>query len=497
MPISSNARSTADKKSFKALLAALPADVKAGDIDIKYTKDGIRVTADDIALDLTRTEYDNWQAAGFPWLIDKGPAAPSFSAPTPAPAPSPEPKPFNPQPKPASRKKAAKPAPEPKPKKERKHVEPEQAAPVFEELAAQAIDISNEEHKGSINSNAARLRRGELMIRLAGVAKAAKMPMKTVLRDVNADAAAMAANSGVTYSEITEQEASTTRKVVERFGSSGEFRLVDAINPITGEPLVGDDGQPLRRDLTEVAVNKLYAAADYVDDTTEEAALDTILSFLLRNTEKVVKAAKRVAKRNDTSLHAVISDVNRVRSTSVSPLTGKEVEVEADESTLLNVLREMAGEPEKEDIASLRTSRSWYEGTWLRIKGMVDAVAGAFIPQVVNESTGQTSNVFVLERTLTQLFDPIEDENVHRLLGALVASGDLTEGQANEFINSFAFDAETGEWSRTVSGITAGDADDADLDDDDDDDDLLDGIDDIDVPDGDEEEDTSDADDDF
>jgi len=494
MPISSNARSAADKKSFKALLAALPKDAKSGEIDIKYTRDGIRVTVEGEARDLSRDEYEGWEGAGFPW--QNGPASPDFSKPEAA-----EPLPFNPQPKPSSKKKAAakEPAPEPKPKpqKTRKHVEPEQADSIFEELAAQAIDISNEEHKGSINSNAARLRRGELMLRLAGVSKAAKIPMKTVLRDVNADAAALAANSGVTYAEITEQEASTTRKVVERFGSSGTFRLVNAVNPVTGDPLVGDNGKPLVRDLTEVAVNKLYTAADYVDESTDEAALDQLLSFLLRHGEKVVKAAKRVAKRNDIGIYSVIKDVDALRVTSNSPLTGKEVKIEADEATILGALREMAGEPEKEDIATIRTSRAWYEGTWRRVKGMVDAVAGAFIPQVVNETTGQTSNVFVLERTLTQLFDPIEDDNVHRLLGALVASGDLTDAQADEFINNFAVDTETGEWARTTSSITAKDEEDADLEDDGDGEDVLDGIDDIDLPEGTEEDDDSEEDDDF
>lgn len=495
MPISSNARSKADKAALTALLDALPQPVREADINVRYLKDEVVFTLEDGNAALSRDEYQAWADMGYPWdhagpvLFDAAPPVPEPDV-TPEPTPEPE---FRPQPKPsAARKGKAKPPAPPAPSKGRARPV-EDADPAFDELAAQALDIDEEERRGSIEGNAARLKRGELMLRLSGLSKAAGRPLKAVLRGLNQSAAALAADHGVDYKEITESEASTTRKVVERFGSSGSFRMVNAVNPVTGNPLVADDGRPPQKDLTEVAVNKLYAAAEYVSPDMAEKDLDAILSFLHRHSEKVVKKAKSVAKANDVPFLSMVMDIDKLRVVSKSPITGDEIKVEADEQTALAALKEMAGEPQKEDVATLKMARGWYEGTWKRLKGLFDAACATYAPQLVNETTGSVSNVFVLESTLTQFFDPIEDEGVQRVLGALVSMGHLSEAQANAFVNEFAVDDETGEWSRTVSSIVAEAAGDAHaLDDEaaeDEDPFALEDLDDADLPDEEDEPD--------
>jgi hypothetical protein len=474
MPITYEAKSAADRRAGKSIVLGLAKEVGSDHVSVTFSKDDVTITTDQGDTRLTRTEFSAWQDARFPWD-----GAPVLSAPEAQEAPPEEPQAepaFRPQPKPASKRKAAaKPKPEPKPKATKpRRPTVDDPDDLVETLAAQALDIAAEEASGEHGRNVARFKRGELMIRLTGISQASKVPVKKLLGMLNQRTLTMASeNQMPAFKAITEQEASTTRKVAQAFGSSGEFPLLNAIDPTTGHPLLNDAGEPYMLPLTEVAMNKLYPLVEY----TSEASVDELLSFAHQNTEKVVKAAKRVAKSLEKPIMAVIADVNKMRVEIDSPLGLGKVMVPPSEADIVRELREMMGEAPEPDIASLKTSRAWYDGTWVPLKALVNAIAKAFVPEVVNESSGEVTNVFILERLITQLFHPSEDKGVQRVLAALVEAGDLTEGQANQFVDSFAFDGENDEWVRVKSSVAPEkDADELD-------DDLVDDLPDIDDPD--------------
>lgn len=451
MPITTDAKTPEDKALAKAMIMRLAGRLADEEVAVKFLKTKVKVEMPDSLADMSRAQFDRWAEAEFPWN-DSGPklVAPKEEADDN----------FRPQPKQAGAKKGKgrkappkrtstpdealdAPAPPPRKRAEPKATEP--SSDLLNDLIDEAFEIEEEARSGSVGRNAARFKRGELMIRLQGISQASKTPVKKLLTYLNEGTLARASENSIAGFEIiTEQEATTVRRVVSAFGSSGEFRHVAGVDPATGAPMTGDDGKPILLPLTEVAVNKLYPLAEYAD----EVEPDTLLSFAHATTEKVVKKTKNVAKRLERPIQDVISDVVKMRVKKMSPLGEAvgEIEAPADEATVLASLREVAGEAPEPDIATLKTSRAWYDGTWIPLKRLVDAIAQAFMPDRVNEATGQTSNVYILERILTAFYHPAEDAGVQRVLGALVAAEDITEEQANAFIDGFR-ETEDG-WER-------------------------------------------------
>lgn len=438
MPITTNAKSPSDKRAFKAIVTALNSTIGDDELNVVFEKGsvafGIEGSEPTVLPD---ADFHRWSTAGYPW--DGGPIMPAESAP------------IRPQPKPGAKRKpgAAKAAPVEKITERRKAPSVD---PLLDNLVTEAFEIDQEERSGDQGRNVARFRRGELMIRLDGIAKASKRTAKELLGAVNQGLVSLASRHNVLdLDPITEQEATTTRRVVEAFGSSGEFKHVYGINPVTGDPLVNDAGDRFELPVTSVALNKLYPLVEYA----KEGHADELLSFAHRHTEKVVKATKTVAKRTGAPFLKVARDVSALRVKKPNPLGADLGEVKAPpaEKEVLNALREMMGEAPEPDIATLKTSRAWYESTWLPIRALVDAIARRYMPDTLSAASNGVSNVFILERTLTQFYNPAEDEGVHRILGALVTAGDLSEANAHAFVDTHAFNPESGEWEATASGI--------------------------------------------
>jgi hypothetical protein len=462
MPITSNAKSAADRKAAKALITAIATAVGEQPVEVLFADEAITITVNGAATNMTRDRFEAWAKEGYRWNGD---------GPTTAPAIRPQPKPMRktktepPAPKAPPAPRPKKPMPTPTPKAtERKAADP---TDVLDAIVIEAFTIAQEERSGEHGRNVARFRRGELMLRLQGISEASKTPVKKLLAMVNERSIGLASQHSVPdFTPITEQEATTTRRVVQAFGSSGEFRYVNAVDPATGNPLVNDAGEPLPMPITEVAINKLYPLVEYADD----ANLDVLLSFAHRNTEKVVKTAKRVAKTMERPIMAVIEDVDAMRTVKPSPLGPEvgEIRVPPEEGEVLTHLKGLLGEAPESDIVSMKTSRAWYEGTWEPLRELFSSIARPFMPELVSQSNGQVSNVFILERIISQFYNPFENDGVQRVLGALVTAGDLTEENAHAFVNEFLFDAENTTWTRAVSGVIARlEEDDGLLDDDD------------------------------
>lgn len=335
-----------------------------------------------------------------------------------------------------------------KAKAETKAAPPPEPVSVIDSYAADILSLAMEERSSEQGKNATRFKRGALMVNLADEARAAKLPFKVILDDVNAHAMSLAENNGIIdFDPVSNQEATTTRRVVEKFGAYGEYPLVNAVNKLTGDPLVDDSGQPLVVDLQAVAVNKLYALA-----SIDEEHLADAVSFAFRHTEKVVRKAKSVARNTERPLHEVIDALNKARVTTSHPVSGAPIEVQPEDRDALMVLADMAGEPAESEVVSIKTTRALYEGFYVPLKKLFSGVLRAFNPApIAASSDGQVSNAFVLEQTIVQFFNIYEDEGVQRALTALVLSELITEKQADEFVNTFAFDPVTDEWARHLS----------------------------------------------
>lgn len=321
----------------------------------------------------------------------------------------------------------------------------------IQELAAEAIEIAMAETAGEQGRNKARFHRGALMLRLDATAKALGEKRAELLREMNAASLAMAERHAIlNYEPISDQEATMTKRVVERFGNSGEYPLVGAISRLTGQPVVNDAGEPLTVNITDVALNKLYALAD-----VDPMGIETAVSFAYRHTEQVVKKAKAAARTLNRPLLDVLTAVDAARVKAPHPVTGDTIDVQPEGKEAMAFIAALVGEPPAREVVSIKTSRSFYDGFFIPLKKLMTAVASHYKPELIAASAdGTVSNVFVLEMTLAQYFNVYEDEGVSAALGALVRGDILSEKQAQDFLNSFAFDPANDEW-RQIKDIGA------------------------------------------
>lgn len=404
MPVQSNATTEDELALVKAYNKSLSKAERKQDWSVQFDKRHVVVLADDAAIKLTRKQFSTWAEQGFPVMAAE-PLPPARTVATPA--------------------------------------APAATSNALDALATEAFGVAMEEREGDHGRNAARFRRGELMLRLEGIASANRSTIKNALVELNRRLVSMAGDHMVPdINPISDQEASTTKRVVEAFGSSGEFDLVDAVNPNTGDPLVNDAGEPPKVALTDVAMNKLYPLAEFAGEVDQ----DRLLSFAHRNTEKVVKKAKAVAKNASIPIKTIITKLNKAREEGQHVITGDPVKVQLKEKEAMAFLRNLAGEAPAPEVATIKTSRAWFDATWTPLKDLAAAVMKRYHPEMVNPASGEVSNVFVLERTLTQFFNVHEDKGVESVLGALVAADDITTAQAESFIEDFAFDTERGTW---------------------------------------------------
>lgn len=312
----------------------------------------------------------------------------------------------------------------------------------LEELSDRAFVVGLAERQGDLNKNSARFERGELMVSLSSIAKAERIPFKDVLARVNDRMAQRAAEDTLAdFQLITEQEATTTRRVVETFGSSAEFRQVGAINPNTGEPLVDDAGEPPLTDIRQVPMNKLYSVADQVDGTD----YDLLVSFAYRYDERVVKKAKSVAKNTGKTLASIIKRLDRLRQDGKHAATGEVIKVQVGTKAALEKLRDWSGEAPPPDVVSIKTDRAWHDSFWVPLKALFSALQRQFNPELMGEAT-EVSNVHVFERTIGQFFNVNAEDGVRGALASAIEAEDITEEQARQFVEHFHYNPGSGEW---------------------------------------------------
>lgn len=321
----------------------------------------------------------------------------------------------------------------------------------FHDLVRDSFEVLRQEHAGEIGRNVARLRKGQIMTvveRFKERAKAEELEglttTKEILGALNSGLIAFANSHGIVdrFNRITENEATITRMVFERFtgqdGINARFRLLDAVDEATGRPLLNDAGEPIEVPISEVAVNNLYPLAEYATDLNR----DKLASFAQRFSEKVVKGAKKLSKDRDIPILDVVEDINSLRRTVVSPVTEDEVAIQADEGSALSWIREQRGEEPPSEIINITTTRDWYESEYVPLKAIATQLYLTFgLP--LNDS-GEISNVKLLERIIGQYFS-VHEYGPQRLIAAFVDAEDITTAKAERFLTRWRWDAERGE----------------------------------------------------
>lgn len=446
MAINHNATEDNDQADLQALRQAWGAGfIRGRTINIEFDASNVTIEIPDLDIHrrASRTRWSSWVADGFPISEEAdGIPLPPLTA--------------------TARRQAraaaqANATPEPVRATVAGVEERDRAAPAVEpseeflsDLAHRTLEVALAEREGDQGKNAARFRRGDLMVELAAVARASNRRVKDMLADLNERTLELAENNAIIgYEPIIEQEASRTRKVVQAFGSSGEFRMVNAISRVTGEPVVLDDGEPPLLNLTDVALNKLIPLTGLANEDHNE-----VLSFAYRYTEKIVGKARSVAKATDTPLINIMRALDAHRVTAAHPITGEAIQVQPEGREAIDFLGAMVGEAPTPDIVSIKTSRGFYETFWEPLRQLMSAVASRYEPSLVAaDSEGQVSNVLVFEHVIAQYFNVHEDTGVSATLGAMVRAETITQAQAEQFLANYAFDPESGEW-RQVNDIS-------------------------------------------
>jgi len=494
MAITSNAKTRKQQDLLKALVKSLGPKAKGASVQLSFGEAEVNMVFDGHKYLVPTDKFEDWAANGFQltktgspalgrWKTTEGDPVEVTEAAQEAPEEKPAPKgrrtpAKKAEAKPAASRGNAKRKPKPSDenieaaKAEAKSVTAspkveEQAArkpkatkpPVgaysldeeLQALAEEAYEIEAEQQTGEVGSNSARYKLGLLVLKLDQLKARAKEEGRTewanrkaLLELLNKGQLAIADKRDATrkFKPIDEGEATAMSKVAETFLAgdlTARFKLVDTINPVTGEPLVGDDGEPLEVPVTEVAPSKLYPLAKHATSDN----FHSLVSFAHNYNESNVKAVVKLSDKLDKPVDEVIDDIARQRRAIMSPITDETIEVGMDDDGLKLWLKEMAPEPPPSPYYSITTERGWAESVWEPLLGVLSAINDMDHFITPNEQTGRVSNVFALERAITQFFNVHEEDGFQRVLGALHQAGDISEARAVEIASMYAFDPET------------------------------------------------------
>jgi len=500
MPITTDASKREHRALVKDFIRRLGEDAKGITAEINFGEEDVEFKYEGSRYLVPHSKFNDWASNGFPFTktgspqlgrwreenLEPGdpPRAPEKpkEAPQEKPAPKPrkaprakqETKEAAPQAKPKGRPKAgSKPKPTeeavaaPKAPPTKRATPPTsivQAASEFPEdgtvdqqiefLTKRAYEIEAEEEQGTLGANAARYKRGALVLMLDRVKDRAKAEgreelatRKALLDLLNRGQLGIADNRDTLhrFKPLSEDEATVMSKVVDKFCAgdiTSRFRLLDTINPNTGEPLVSDGGEELRIPITEVAPNKLYPLVRHVPGESSDD-FHRMVSFAHNYSEGNVKSVVNLAAKLNKPVLEVVKQVMSQRRRHISATTDNEVRASLDDDALKLWIKDQAPPAPPSPYYNITTERGFGESVWEPLKGVLSAINEKFGFATANETTGEVSSIFVFERTITQFFNPHEEEGYQAILGALVKAGDLTEDQAAEMVDVYGFDSET------------------------------------------------------
>jgi len=328
-------------------------------------------------------------------------------------------------------------------------------AKVLTDLQSLVDDMANTakaERVGEIEKNEARWRKGEHVMKLDDIAAKAKQygievdgqdlgSRQSILEYASDAVTELLREQGVVeiMSRMSPTEMTFAKSAYEAFaryhgGTSGTFDLMDQLDE-NGHALEDADGNPYTKQIGELALNKAYHLSRFASPGNR----DRLLSFAYAYDEGTVKAFAKLLKERgaDTNIDLVdeLLDSLYENRVKVEPEDGGEpVEMNPDAKRVRDWVRSQTSTV-KSDVRSIKVDEGFYHGRWLDVL-RYGSVVWKWLGNDVNQTSGYMPNTVLLERLL-EPFNPA-DHGFDGIVGILIASGDMTEAQAKQFLEEHA-----------------------------------------------------------
>lgn len=237
---------------------------------------------------------------------------------------------------------------------------------------------------------------------------------------------------------LSASEVSMTRKIWTTYlqhegGTDATFRIVDARDPETGNPITDDSGNPPEAKVTSIAPNKAYALADFYapDDR------DKLLSFMHRNSERTVLAAAKLFAEKPNRVPEIIDALNETAyEAEVARLKGEGEGLTAEELMMDHISKERGVTPPS-SVKSIKIEANLFNGDWTDTKRVATAIAVGTGNRDLLDDKGEIRNTALMEMILGTFFAP-------RLYGAanliemFVSADIISEQEGSAFLASYS-----------------------------------------------------------
>lgn len=321
------------------------------------------------------------------------------------------------------------------------------------QVEALANDIRRE-RTGELQQNEARYQKGEHLVRLEDLGQRLReagdtrfRSNKAVLEFAREQIHSAMEHQGVIDTalgrRLSDQEVSATRTVYRTYlseqGLNTTFRLIDTINPETGQPYQDDAGNPPELPIKGIALNKLYILAKMYNPDDK----DTIISFAYRTGEKALSAAKKLMDSEQDNAAEVIQEIKEYLDSNPVNADG-EPYGSADEA-IIDFVAHRLGKAAPSAVKSIKVDAGFFSGTWTEIKQIATALFKH--QQFPLDDKGEAGNTQILERLVNTAFadfDESEEGQVRAVAQLFVDGEDITEAQATSFVEAYFSEGEEG-----------------------------------------------------
>lgn len=326
-----------------------------------------------------------------------------------------------------------------------------------------ATDIRRE-RSGELQKNEARYQKGEHLVALEDLGRKLKEAGDTRFKSQRQvmDFARERVRSAMEHAgvidttlekRLSDQEVSATRTVYRTYmhgGMDTSFRLVDTINPETGQPYQDDTGNPPEMPVKGIALNKLYILAKMHNPEDHDA----IVSFAHRTGEKALTAARKLMDPEKDNAVDVITEIQGFLDTD--PVNAQGEPYNSTDEAILDFVANRLGKAAPTSVKTIKVDAGWFEGQWSEIK----AVATALFKHVqfTLDDKGEAPNTQILERMANAAFADFEDSEegiVRGIVNLFELGEDITDEQASEFVEAYFNPPQEGEGEGEGEGETA------------------------------------------